>query len=183
MAAGDLTPKQRAFVDAYFACGFNATRAAIRAGYSEKTAAQQGYQLLQIPSVRAAIDERFERLATDAEEMRRLLVRELVSILSTDLSSVVEWDDDGLRLVPSSEITHEQATSLREVQVLIEDRESEGGVTRIHRSGMKQHDKVRAAALLAKIHGLDRTIVEHSGTVGITLSRLAELAGDEQPGP
>lgn len=40
-----ITPKQQLFVDEYLK-DFNATQAAIRAGYSEKTAQEQGSQLL-----------------------------------------------------------------------------------------------------------------------------------------
>ncbi len=40
----------------------NATQAAIRAGYSEKTAEQMGYQLLQKTSVQAAIQEAMKNL-------------------------------------------------------------------------------------------------------------------------
>jgi len=51
-----LTPKQEAFVREYL-IDLNATQAAIRAGYSTKTAMEQGYQLLQKTSVAAAIAE------------------------------------------------------------------------------------------------------------------------------
>lgn len=49
-----LTPKQQQFV-AEYTVDFNATAAAIRAKYSEKAAAQQGYKLLQMPEVQEAI--------------------------------------------------------------------------------------------------------------------------------
>lgn len=50
----DLTDKQRLFCVLYVRC-FNATKAAIKAGYSRDTAMEQGYQLLQKPSVRKEI--------------------------------------------------------------------------------------------------------------------------------
>jgi len=43
-----LTPKQQAFVDIYIETG-NATEAAIKAGYSRKTAKQTGYENLKKP--------------------------------------------------------------------------------------------------------------------------------------
>ena len=49
-----LTDKQKRFVEEYLV-DLNATQAAIRAGYSEKTAEQQAYQLLQKTSVSEAI--------------------------------------------------------------------------------------------------------------------------------
>ena len=51
-----LTAKQQRFVEEYL-IDLNATQAAIRAGYSEKTAEQLGYQLLQKTSVLKAIEE------------------------------------------------------------------------------------------------------------------------------
>lgn len=51
-----LTPKQQRFV-AEYTVDFNATAAAVRSGYSKKTAAQQGYKLLQMPALAAAIQE------------------------------------------------------------------------------------------------------------------------------
>ncbi len=49
-----MKPKQQRFVDEYMV-DLNATQAAVRAGYSKNTAAEQGYQQLQKPSVQAAI--------------------------------------------------------------------------------------------------------------------------------
>ena len=48
--------KHQMFVDEYI-IDFNAKEAATRAGYSPKTAAQQGYRLLQDEDISAAIDE------------------------------------------------------------------------------------------------------------------------------
>ena len=50
----DLTDKQRLFCLYYIRC-FNATKAAVKAGYSRDTAMEQGYQLLQKTSVREEI--------------------------------------------------------------------------------------------------------------------------------
>ncbi len=48
--------KQQRFIDEYL-IDCNATQAAIRAGYSEDTAKQQGSRLLTVTDVRAAIDD------------------------------------------------------------------------------------------------------------------------------
>lgn len=56
-----LTEQQKLFVE--YLCAdptHNRTEAAKLAGYSEKTASQLGYQLVQIPSVRIAIDARLK---------------------------------------------------------------------------------------------------------------------------
>lgn len=60
MSDKKLTAKQAAFVREYL-IDFNATQAAIRAGYSQKTAEQVGYQQLQKTSVQKAIAEKQQK--------------------------------------------------------------------------------------------------------------------------
>jgi phage terminase small subunit len=52
-----LTARQEAFVNYYCSNGFNATRAAISAGYSESTAKEIGYENLTKPHVKKKVDE------------------------------------------------------------------------------------------------------------------------------
>lgn len=66
--ANGFTDKQRAFIDEYFKNGFNATRAAIAAGYSEKTARQMGAENLSKPVIREAIDARLAEETINANE-------------------------------------------------------------------------------------------------------------------
>lgn len=54
--AAELEPRQQRFVDEYLV-DLNGTQAAIRAGYSAKTAAEQSYDLLRRPHIAAAIAE------------------------------------------------------------------------------------------------------------------------------
>jgi phage terminase small subunit len=72
-----LTPKQRLFVVEYLK-DLNATQAAVRAGYSEKTARSQGQRLLTnvdiAAAIKKAIDERAEKIQIDAEWVLRQAV-------------------------------------------------------------------------------------------------------------
>lgn len=67
-----LTKKQELFVKEYL-IDLNATQAAIRAGYSKKTATIIGHENLSKPNIAAAIkkamDERIEKLDTSAEQV------------------------------------------------------------------------------------------------------------------
>lgn len=72
----ELTPKQKAFADYYIECG-NATEAAKKAGYSEKTAYRTGADNLKKPQILAYIAERTKpteqkRIATADEVMEFL---------------------------------------------------------------------------------------------------------------
>ncbi|MGQ5719895.1 terminase small subunit [Pseudochrobactrum asaccharolyticum] len=61
-----LTPKQERFVSEYL-IDLNATQAAIRAGYSERTAGQVGFENLKKPEIEKAITEARNRVAERAE--------------------------------------------------------------------------------------------------------------------
>lgn len=85
-AAKGLSPKQARFVAEYLK-DQNATQAAIRAGYSQKTAAQQGSRLLMNVEVAKAVGRKqqkvaqkaeitVESLAQEFEEARQLAMRE-----------------------------------------------------------------------------------------------------------
>lgn len=67
-----LTPKQRRFVDEYL-IDLNATQAAIRAGYSPKTANEQGARLLANVSIAKAIQE-----ARDKQQERTEITQDRV---------------------------------------------------------------------------------------------------------
>lgn len=72
-----LTPKQDAFVKAYLLNGGNATQAAITAGYSKKTANEQGAQNLVKLSIKAAIAEHQKKndesyIWSKADKLKRL---------------------------------------------------------------------------------------------------------------
>lgn len=62
----NLTPKQQRFVEEYL-IDLNATQAAIRAGYSEKTAYSVGHENLKKPEIQKAIQEAQEILSNKTQ--------------------------------------------------------------------------------------------------------------------
>lgn len=70
-----MTPKQKRFVAEYL-IDLNATQAAIRAGYSKKTAYSIGDENLKKPEIAAAIAEGQARIADKAEITQDWLVEE-----------------------------------------------------------------------------------------------------------
>lgn len=90
-----LPPKQARFVEEYL-LDLNATQAAIRAGYSPKTAYRSGADLLKKPQIRQLIDqykmERSQRVQMDAD---RVLER-LAEIDAMDVADIFN-DDGGLK--------------------------------------------------------------------------------------
>lgn len=96
-----LTPKQRRFVEEYLV-DLNATQASIRAGYSAKTAEQQGPRLLGNVGVAAAIAaaqaERSKRTQIDADWVLTRLARDATA----DIADL--FDEQG-KMRPVSEWT------------------------------------------------------------------------------
>ncbi len=80
-----LTAKQAQFCEQYV-IDFNAKQTAIRAGYSPKTAEQQGYQLLQKTSVKTRIAELQEQI----RERTNVTVDDVVARLSALRDQAVE---------------------------------------------------------------------------------------------
>lgn len=74
--ATPLTPKQQRFVQEYLQ-DHNGTQAAIRAGYSDKTAKQQGSRLLTDPRIQAAVRAGQQKMAKKAEVTVDSLMAEL----------------------------------------------------------------------------------------------------------
>ncbi|WP_054534010.1 terminase small subunit [Herpetosiphon geysericola] len=66
-----LTAKQRRFVDEYLV-DFNATQAAIRAGYAAKSAYSTGSENLRKPEIQAEINRRLDSIMPKAEILGRL---------------------------------------------------------------------------------------------------------------
>lgn len=95
-----LTDKQELFAREYLK-DLNATQAAIRAGYSEKTAKEAGYENLTKPHVIELVSElkaqRIEQTGIDAAYVLRRLVEidqmDVLDILNDDggIKSISEW--------------------------------------------------------------------------------------------
>jgi len=74
-----LTPKQKQFVAEYLV-DLNATQAAIRAGYSVKTANEQGARLLAHVSVSAATKAAMDKRAAKAERTAAEVLKDIQAV-------------------------------------------------------------------------------------------------------
>ena len=79
-----LTPKQERFVSEYL-IDLNATQAAIRAGYSEKTAQEQSSRLLSNVMVQQAVSDAQNRVAEKAEWSAADRLRMLAGIAEANI--------------------------------------------------------------------------------------------------
>ena len=140
-----LNPKQSAFVAAYLV-DLNATQAAIRAGYSVRTAQQTGSENLLKPVIQVAIQEamafRSERTKVTADQV----VSELALIAFADMATYADWGPDGVKLKQSSELSKSAAAAVAEVS----ERRTESTCA----VRFKLHDKLGALNSLAKHLGM-----------------------------
>ncbi len=92
-----LSKKQKKFADEYL-IDCNATQAAIRAGYSEKTANEQGARLLANVSIKNYITEQLEKIHNEKIADATEVLMYLTSVLRGESQSsvvVVEGTGDG----------------------------------------------------------------------------------------
>ncbi len=170
--APGLTARQSQFVEEYL-IDLNATQAALRAGYSPKTAYSQGQRLLKHPDVAKAIDaaiqERTERLGLQADDV----VLELRRIAFSDIIDYMEWESSTVRVKKSHEIPPEARRAIAGMS-----RSANGSVQ------VKLHGKVRALEMLAKHLGMYEIRREPTSRVGdvsvLTDEELDELIQKER---
>lgn len=158
-----LNPKQELFCQQY-TIHWNATRAAKEAGYSEKSAMELGYQLLQNPSVKSRIEKLTEHALKEMGISRARVLNELSRIAFTNMSDLANWNESGVRFKSSEEISPEIATAISEVSETVTQA---GGTLKI-----KQHDKVKALELLGKHLKMFTDKHEHSGPDGKPIETL-----------
>lgn len=75
-----LTEKQKRFADFYIISG-NATEAAIKAGYSKKTAAVIGAENLIKPNLKSYIDQRLEEMKSERTASGQEVLEYLTSVM------------------------------------------------------------------------------------------------------
>jgi len=113
-----LRNKQRKFVTEYLV-DLNATQAAIRAGYSKKTAASQGHEYLRKPEIAAAITEeqkkRSDRTMISSDrvllEIARLAFSDPRKIFdeSGALRKIQDWPDEVAAAISSIKVFESRA--------------------------------------------------------------------------
>ena len=81
-----------------FVVDFNLTQAAIRAGYSPKSASAQGSRLLDKPAVQRGIAEEVKKLTEKAALTAEKVLAELALIAFEDMATFLTWDTEGVHI-------------------------------------------------------------------------------------
>lgn len=189
-----LTAKQQRFCDEYL-IDLNATQAAIRAGYSKKTANEQGARLLVNVSIQKKISELQKEREKRTEITQDSVLHELALIAfakASDYARVVEKDamvEVDENMVPVLDVDGNQV-KYRTVEPILtdeltEDQKKAIAVIKKGRDGfeIKPYSKIQALELLGKHLGMFTEKVEVKNTTpnafeGLTTEELKKLIDD-----
>lgn len=166
-----LTPMQMLFVREYLV-DLNATQAAIRAGYSAKTASEQGSRLLANVKIRQLIEQAMAERAQRTEITADMVLREFAKLGFSNMKDFTEWGPRGVKLKPSEELPDELAACVSEVSESF----TEAGRT----LKFKLHDKKGALEAIAKHLGMFVERKEVTGKDGGPIELTAMTAEQRQ---
>lgn len=163
-----LTEKQALFVEEYLV-DLNATQAAIRAGYSEKTATEQASRLLTNVKVQEEIQRAMAQRSARTEITQDRVLQELAAIGFSRTTDFVKITADGrVKLTPTDELTVEQGRAVASIK------EGKHGVE------LRLYDKLGALHLIGRHIGMftgkesQQDEVEDDGL----MSALDKIAGN-----
>jgi phage terminase small subunit len=135
-----LTVKQELFCQEYI-LDFNGTRAAIRAGYSKKTAAVIASENLRKPHIRQKMSEMVGVVLRELEISVKSVVNEIAAVAFVDLGEL--FDEKG-NLKPLGELDARLRKTIQRIEV-DQRPTAENQTTKV-----RLFDKLRALELLAK---------------------------------
>lgn len=154
-----LSMKNRIFIGEYLR-DFNATRAAMAAGYSKKTAYSIGWELLRKPEIQVAIKKYTESIMSDVGLNAQRILMEYMKIAFADITDFIEFgqeehiarnkkgeiqkDEDGKPITFKVNYTNFKADAEIDGTLISEVKQSKEGVS------VKLYDKTKALEVLVK---------------------------------
>lgn len=177
-----LNARQTAFVEEYLV-DMNATQAAIRAGYSERTAAQTASRLLRNVKVQAATQAAKEARTERTKITQDAVIEELAKIGFANMADYMKVGKDGDPYLDFSKLTRDQSAAL--VEVSVEDFVDGRGedAREVRRVKFKLGDKRRSLVDIGKHLGMFSTRQMNLNIDLSTLSdeQLARIAAGDDP--
>lgn len=194
MKKNGLTPKQQCFCDEYL-IDLNATQAAIRAGYSVKTANEQGNRLLANVSIKSYLQKRAKDRETRTAVTQDKVLNELAKIAfsnSTDFVNIVtkscmkEIRDKEGNLIEEKEVFFKDV-EIEETKNLTQDKKDVIASIKQGANGIevKLHDKVKALELVGRHLGMftdkiQAQITSDNTNININAQEIMSLPEEER---
>lgn len=179
-----LTPKQKRFVEEYLV-DLNATQAAIRAGYSQKTARKIGQENLTKPDIQNEIQKAMDKRSERTEITADMVVEQLAKIGFADIKDVVTWGEKEYTLG----FNKKKGEAIKARGIVLEVRPSdevdgtilsEISETQNHQGKkvvVKLSDRMRALELLGRHLGMFKDNVRIDGNIGVQF--VDDIGSDE----
>lgn len=168
-----LNPKQQRFVDEYL-IDLNGKQAAIRAGYSPRSAEVQASQLLSQPKVAEAVAAAKADLARRTGITQEKVLLEYARLGFANMEDYIRITADGDPVVDLSKLDRDKAAAIGEVtsEVYLDGRGD--GAERIRRTKFKLVDKKAALDSIGRHLGMFTDKIEHSGEVTVVGTRYTD---------
>jgi hypothetical protein len=169
----NLSDKQRAFIE-YYLTHWNATQAAIAAGYSAKTARSIGSENLTKPDIQAAIQARLTELKMSADEVLTRLTAQargslapFLRVRNGDLTGFDLSEDKPLHLLKKASVTRRTFKETTEEKVTIELIDSQAALFKLG-----EHHK---------LFGKSDDILKYIDLTKLSPEQLERIANGEDP--
>lgn len=176
-----MNDRQKRFVQEYLV-DFNATQAAIRAGYSAKTAYAIGYENLRKPEISQAISERLmsaDEVIARLSDIARGDIKDLMHISSMGYElELLSKDDDGeFKVNPHTKLIKK----IKQKVTTIMPRTPDGEEKEIVETDLELYSALDALALLGRHHKLFTDKTEITGKDGgkLQIEYVNDWRGDE----
>lgn len=147
----ELTPKIKRFCEEYIK-DLNGTQAAIRAGYSAKTAPEQGSRLLTNVKVQNLISELKQSLSNNNEGLAQQVIDELKKMGFANIQDYIESENE---IKDLTKIDRDKAAAVESIKKTVTEfsggSESSGKKTSIQ---FKLYDKISALEKLGRHLGI-----------------------------
>lgn len=173
-----LTWKQKAFIQEYL-LDFNATQAAIRVGYSEKTARQMASENLSKPYIQAEIKRQLDERALTVEEALDIITQHAkgdigdfmaVSGVGFNLDLQEAFEQGKTRVIKKVR----QKTTIFSGKTEEEDRE-------VHEIEIELYDAQAAADKILRVHGRYKNPETDLGQITLKIVREGDAGTDDNP--
>jgi len=140
-----LTSKQKRFCEEYV-IDWNATRAAIAAGYSDRTAGQTGHENLKKPEIQSYI----EKIQKDLSKLCGLsAAKNLLELKKLAFTSISQFKEDWGTDKSFEDLTEDQRAAISEITHITKAGKS-GQATIVK---FKLHDKLKSLDMINKMLG------------------------------
>ncbi len=170
-----LSDRQRQFVHEYLV-DLNATRAAVRAGYSPRNPASRGWALKRNPAVAAEIDAAMAGRARVAGITPDRVLFEISLLGFANIMDYLGTGENGMAWLDLARLTREQGAAITAIE--LDGRDTRGGPAR--RVKIKLADKSRSLELMGRHLGLFAHAPARASAIPKANARDANTPGEDK---